>query len=147
MRASLNSLLVTDSAERLMFTDDVAKAVELGIRSNLLNPAWIEALLRHKVHGAQQISQRVENLVGLAATTGDVASWMFDAVKKTYIDDVDIWQQIQQNNAFAASEMLLRLLEAFKRGYWQATAEDIASLKAHSLELEGDIEEVTDMNS
>ncbi len=146
VRGQKPALLVTDSAERRMFTEDAAKAVAMGVRSRLLNPAWIEALLHHKVHGAQQISQRVENLVGLAATTGDVASWMFDAVKKTYIDDVDIWRQLQQNNPFAASEMLLRLLEAAKRGYWQATADDIDSLQAQYMELEGEIEEAVDMN-
>lgn len=46
-----------------------------------------------------------------------------------------------KNNNYAASEVAERLLEAEKRGYWQATKEEMEKLRAAYLDMEGEIEE------
>ena len=46
-----------------------------------------------------------------------------------------------ENNKFAAVEIMGRLFEAEKRGYWKATEEELEKMRRAYLEMEGDIEE------
>ncbi len=144
VRGKKPEMLVTDSSAGTIHTDEAGKAVELGVRTRLLNPRYIEEMLKHDVHGAQQIGKRVENLVGLAATTGRVESWVFDGVKQTYFDDPGRLEKLRKNNPFAAAEMIMRMLEAWNRGYWDAVEGDVRELKELYMELEGEIEEMSD---
>ena len=138
------AMLVTDSASRKIVTDDAAKAVEMGVRTRLLNPIYIEEMLKHKVHGVQQIGKRVENLVGLAATTGRVESWIFSRVNDTYLRDPEMLAKLKENNPFATADMIMRMLEAWQRGYWDASEDEVRELKEIYMGLEGDIEESGD---
>jgi cobaltochelatase CobN len=52
-----------------------------------------------------------------------------------------MFQRMQENNRFAAEEILKRLLEAQQRGYWNASQEELDLLRDRYLELEGEIEE------
>jgi len=134
-------MLFTDSSTSTIYTDEAKKAIEIGVRTRLLNPLYIEEMLKHKVHGAQHIAKRVENLIGLSATTGRVDSWIFGEIKKTYLDNPEIFNRLKENNLFATAEIIKKLFEAEKRGYWEAREEDIKDLTERYLELEGSIEE------
>lgn len=144
VRGKKPEMLVTDSASTKIFTDDAGKAIEIGVRTRLLNPDYIEEMLKHKVHGAQQINQRMENLVGLSATTGRVETWIFDKIKETYFDDAMIYAKLRCNNLYATAEMMMRLMESWRRGYWQAREKDIQELKEKYVDLEGEIEKAAD---
>jgi len=137
-------MLFTDSSTSTIYTDEAKKAIEVSVRTRLLNPMYIKEMLKHKVHGAQQIAKRIENLIGLAATTGRVDSWIFDEIKKTYLDNPKIFNKLKENNLFATTEIIKKLFEAEKRGYWKAQEEDIKDLTKKYLELEGNIEEIAD---
>ncbi|RLG16175.1 magnesium chelatase subunit H [Candidatus Pacearchaeota archaeon] len=137
-------MLFTDSSTSTIYTDEAKKAIEVSVRTRLLNPVYIEEMLKHKVHGAQQIAKRIENLIGLAATTGRVDSWIFDEIKKTYLDNPEIFSKLKENNLFATTEIIKKLFEAEKRGYWKAREEDMKDLAEKYLELEGNIEEIAD---
>jgi cobaltochelatase CobN subunit (EC 6.6.1.2) len=141
LRGAKPAMLVTDSSTNIIYTDEAKKAIEIGVRTRLLNPEYIEEMLKHSVHGAQHIGKRVENLIGLAATTGRVDNWIFDAVKQTYFGDQEIYNRLKKNNQFATADIIMRLLEAKRRGYWEAEEEDIEELKEKYLALEGDIED------
>jgi cobaltochelatase CobN len=147
LRGKKPEMLVTDSSSTRIYTDDAEKAIELGVRTRLLNPEYFEQMLEHKVHGAQQINQRVENLVGLAATTGMVASWIFSRVKETYFDHLETYDKLRRNNLYATADMLMRLMESWQRGYWKATDREIRELKEKYMELEGEIENASDVPS
>ena len=134
-------MLVTDSSTSSIYTDEAKKAIEIGVRTRLLNPEYIAKMLKHKVHGAQKIAKQVENLIGLAATTGRVDDWIFRAVKKTCFDNPEIYNKLKENNRFAATDIIARLMEAKKRGYWAAEDKEIEELTEKYLELEGDIED------
>ena len=54
-------------------------------------------------------------------------------------------QRLKENNAFALLDMAASLLEARQRGYWEATADEIQDLEMQYLEMEGEIEEKTEM--
>jgi cobaltochelatase CobN len=134
-------MLITDTTKEVIRTETVAEALNRGIRTRLLNPKWIDALLEHEYHGAQKIADRVENLIGFAATTHAVDNWIWSSVTDRYIRDENMFERMTQNNRFALEEILKRLLEADRRGYWQATKEEKDLLRDRYLELEGKIEE------
>jgi cobaltochelatase CobN len=134
-------MLISDTTEEVICTEDVARAINRGARTRLLNPRWANAMLSHEFHGAQQIADRVENMLGLAATTHSVDNWIWSAIAERYLFDREMNEKLTNNNSFAAAAVAERLLEAEKRGYWQATTEEMEKLRAVYLDMEGDIEE------
>jgi cobaltochelatase CobN len=134
-------MLITDTTKELIRTESVGEALNRGIRTRLLNPRWIEELLKHEFHGAQKISDRVEYLLGFAATTHAVENWVFSAVTQRYVLDGEMFRRLAANNRFALEAILKRLLEAAQRGYWDASEEELQALRERYLELEGLIEE------
>jgi cobaltochelatase CobN len=134
-------MLITDTTKEILRTETVGESLNRGIRTRLLNPKWIEALLAHDYHGAQKIGDRVENLIGFAATTHAVEPWVWTAVTDRYVRDAQMFARMAANNRFATEEILKRLSEADRRGYWEATEEEKALLRDRFLELEGTIEE------
>lgn len=139
-------MLITDTTREKVRTEEVGQALERGIRTRLLNPKWIEAMLEHGVHGAQKISERVQYLVGFAATTHAVKDWVFSAVAQRYLFDREMLRRLAQNNPYAAEEIMRRLKEAADRGYWRATQDELDKIKNAYLEIEGDIEEQLEEN-
>lgn len=135
------TMLITDTTKEVIRTETVGEALQRGLRTRLLNPQWIEDLLQHQFHGGQKISDRVENLIGFAATTHAVDNWVFSAVAQRYILDETMFRRLAANNRFAAEAVIKRLLEAAQRGYWQASEEELQALRERYLELEGLIEE------
>lgn len=144
VRGQAPVMLITDTTRELVRTESVGDALERGIRTRLLNPKWIDGMLAHDVHGAQKISERVQYLLGFAATTHAVRDWVFSAVASRFMFDEEMRNRLKDNNPFAAEEIARRLQEACKRGYWNASDQEIASLRDAFLELEGDIEEQTE---
>jgi len=134
-------MLISDTTEEVIRTEDVARAINRGARTRLLNPRWANAMLSHEFHGAQQIADRVENMLGLAATTHSVENWIWSAIAERYLFDREMNEKLTNNNSFAAAAVAERLLEAEKRGYWQATTEEMEKLREVYLDVEGDIEE------
>jgi cobaltochelatase CobN len=134
-------MLFNDTTKEVIITENVAAAINRGVRTRLLNPKWIKGLLKHDYHGVQHISDRVENLLGLAAATNRVDNWIWSKVAERYVFDEEMRKRLQENNRWAAAEIIDRLLEANKRGYWLAGDEELEKLREASLEMEGAIEE------
>lgn len=141
IRGEAPEMLISDTTKEIIRTETVKESLNRGIRTRLLNPKWIDELLKHDFHGAQKISDRVEYLIGFAATTHAVDDWVFSAVTDRYIRDETMFNRISRNNRFAAEETIKRLFEADSRGYWDASEEQRALLRDRMLQLEGDIEE------
>ncbi|MCI5197762.1 MAG: magnesium chelatase subunit H, partial [Candidatus Electrothrix sp. AW5] len=57
-------MLISDTTKEVIRTETVKESLNRGIRTRLLNPKWIDALLEHDYHGVQKIGDRVENLIG-----------------------------------------------------------------------------------
>ncbi len=134
-------MLFSDTTQEVVITEDVGAAIRRGARTRLLNPKWIGGLLNHDYHGAQHIADRVENMVGLAATTNQVDNWIWSDIAERYIFDEKMRKRLEENNCQATAEIISRLFEAYKRGYWEATEEELGKLREAYLELEGTIEE------
>jgi len=139
------AMMITDTTKEVIKTEDVGDVIVRGTRTRLLNPKWIDGMLEHAYHGAQQIADRVENMLGLAATTNAVPNWIWSSIAERFVFDEEMRRRLEENNKFAAMEIVERLFEAEKRGYWKATEEELEKMRIAYLEMEGGIEEALEM--
>lgn len=146
-RGSKAAMYITDTAGPSVRTTDVKRSIEHGIRTRLLNPKWIDAMLKTDYHGAQHINDRFENVLGLAATTGAVDSSVFSDMESCYITDPGMRRRLMENNNWALMSMINRLSEASSRGYWNATDEELKTLNDAYLECEERAEMESDRDS
>ena len=79
--------------------------------------------------------------MGLAATTGDVDTWIYDELNAKYVEDPEMRQRMAQNNPHAYMNILEQLMEYHSRGYWDATEEQLEQIRQTYLELENSLEE------
>ena len=132
---------ITDTTGDGPCTETADKAIARGIRTRVLNPKWIDAMLAHDYHGGEQIAARFENVMGLAATTGDVDSWIYDELNAKYVEDRQMRHRMAENNPHAYMNILEQLMEYHSRGYWNATDQQLEQIRQVYLELENNMEE------
>jgi len=144
VKGSRPAMYISDNTGPQIRTDTAMTSIERGVRTRLLNPKWIDGLLRTEYHGVQKINERFENMVGLSSTTGQVPSSIFDDMQSRYISDPVLRESLQRSNVWAYMSMLSRLFEAYERGYWSATEEQLDDLRKAYGECETDAEERTD---
>lgn len=137
-------IYITDTTGEQVETETAARSINRGMRTRLLNPKWIDGMLAHQFHGGQVISERFENIMGLAATTGEVEEWIYDEMHSVFIDDPEMQQRMKENNPYAYIDILEQLMEYHQRGYWKATEEQLETIRKVYLETEGGVEEKID---
>jgi cobaltochelatase CobN len=99
------------------------------VRTRVLNPKWIDAMVRHGYKGAFEIAATVDYLFGYDATTGVVEDWMYERVTQAYVADPEMQAFYERANPWALRSMAERLLEAVERGMWGASPEAVAALR------------------
>jgi cobaltochelatase CobN len=101
-------------------------------RSRVVNPKWLEGVMRHGYKGAFEMSATVDYLFAYDATANCVEDHMYQGVAKAYLLDAKVQEFVQQKNPWALRDMAERLLEAHQRGLWQGVEkgmlEDLRSL-------------------
>ncbi|MCD6301532.1 MAG: cobaltochelatase subunit CobN, partial [Staphylothermus sp.] len=122
-------ILVADSTKENIQVEDINESIRRGVITRILNPKWINEMLKHKHHGGEKIATRVENLLGLAATTNQVENWVWDNIANKLVFNEESRQKIQENNPWAMKKIIEKLIEAHTRGYWKAKRERIDRLK------------------
>ena len=133
-------VLVIDSTEEDVAVEDLKIAIERATRTRLLNPRWIQGLLKHDFHGAKKIKDRVEYLLGFAATTEKVENWVFDEVADRLVFDEEMGEKLQLNNPYATIKISELLIESERRGYWKVEKEKLRRLRDIILNMEGEVE-------
>ncbi|MDX0425253.1 cobaltochelatase subunit CobN [Sinorhizobium medicae] len=88
------------------------------VRGRVVNPKWIDGVMRHGYKGAFEIAATVDYMLAFAATTGAVRDHHFEAAYRAYIADEKVLGFVREKNPAALSEMSERLLEAIDRGLW-----------------------------
>ena len=95
------------------------------MRSRYLNPEWIKAMQEEGYAGAKMINQVVGNMWGWQVTVPeaiDGAKW--NEMYETYVNDrydLDMEQFFREaGNLWALQSLMTRMLEAVRKGYWQA---------------------------
>jgi cobaltochelatase CobN len=110
-------------------------------RSRVVNPKWIEGVMRHGYKGAFEMAATVDYLFAYDATTNCVEDHMYQGVAKAYLFDPMVQEFIQQKNPWALRDMAERLLEAHQRGLWkEVKGEMLERLRAIALQAEAVIE-------
>lgn len=95
--------------------EEVARVV----RARVVNPKWIEGVMRHGYKGAFEMAATVDYLFAFAATALCVKDHHFDAVFEAYLGDDKVREFMNNNNPAALKEMSERLIEAQDRGLWR----------------------------
>lgn len=136
------AMYMTDTTGERVETETVNKSINRGIRTRVLNPKWIDGMLEHKYHGVQNIADRFENILGLAATTGSVEQWIYNDLYKKYIEDENLRNKLKENNLYGYITIVEWMLEYNKREYWNASDKQLEKLRQVYLEAEGNAEEL-----
>ncbi len=103
------------------------------VRGRVVNPKWIEGIMRHGYKGAFEIAATVDYLFAFAATTGAVRNHHFEAVYQAFVVDQHVRDFMGEKNPAALRDMRERLLEAIDRKLWTPRSNsarfDLESLK------------------
>ncbi|MHD0444723.1 cobaltochelatase subunit CobN, partial [Klebsiella pneumoniae] len=131
---------VADTVGAGIAVRDIKTALQRGIRLRLLNPQWIEGMMRHQYHGVQEIAKRFGNVIGFASTTNSIDEKTFSDLQKQFVFDEHLRRRMQQSNRWAYIQVLNRLAEAKNRGLWTPTDKEWSTLQEVYLETETDME-------
>ncbi|WP_223115538.1 cobaltochelatase subunit CobN [Luteimonas suaedae] len=108
-------------------TTTAAEFLATELRSRYLNPQWIGAMQQEGYAGTLQVLDVANNLFGWQATApGTVRADQWQALHDTYVRDarglgVDAW--FERHNPTAQAQLVERMLEAVRKGYWDADAQ------------------------
>ncbi len=135
---------VTEKPKVRSLAAEIAKVY----RSRVVNPKWIEGVMRHGYKGAFEMAATVDYLFAYDATTRCVADHMYEGVAQAYLLDPEVQAFVQKSNPWALRDMAERLLEAHQRGLWaSAQAPMLDALRQIAHTAEGVIETQQDTNS
>ncbi len=136
------AVLVADSTRDKIKTTDIKTAINYEVRTKLLNPKWMKGQMDSGYKGVKNLSKRMEHLIGWQATSsGSVDNWVWSEMAENYVFNEEIRKTMMKENIWAVEDQLQRLMEAYQRGMWDATDEEIEKLKQIYLELESEIED------
>ncbi len=145
VRGTLPFAVMGDSSDpkrvKMRTTFEEAKHV---LRSRLVNPKWLNGMKRHGYKGAGDISHMMDVVLGWDATAEVIDDWMYEKVANAYALDSEMQEWMKAVNPFALQNILDKLLEAIKRGMWDADEEMEEALLNEYLDMEGEIEEWSD---
>lgn len=123
-------------------TRDIQTETARIMRARICNPKWQEGMKRHGYKGAQEFAAMVDIFFGWDAT-GEVAQdWMYEAITENYVLNEEMRRWMEEVNPFALHAISERLLEASRRGMWDAKEETLAALEEIYLSIDGDMEEL-----
>jgi cobaltochelatase CobN len=107
------------------------------VRSRVINPRWIDAMRRHGYKGAFELAATVDYLFGYDATAQVVEDWMYERVTQAYVGDPELRAFFRDVNPWALTSIAEKLLEADRRGMWDASDASRKTLVDAILEAEG----------
>jgi cobaltochelatase CobN len=97
------------------------------VRARAVSPRFIEGQMRHGARGAAELAETVDRLVAFAATTGKVASVLFDLVHDAYLSDPHVREFLMRENIAAARAIAERLDSARRSGLWHPRRNDVGA--------------------
>lgn len=88
------------------------------VRARVVNPKWIDGVMRHGYKGAFEMAATVDYLFAFAATAKCISDHHFDAVYEAYLQDEKVRDFLEQHNPEALKDIADKLREALDRGLW-----------------------------
>ena len=114
------------------------------LRGESLNPKFIRGMQKHGYKGAGDLASLVAHCYGWDATSEVMRDWMYESLSETFALDSQMQAWMKDVNPWALQRIAETLLEAERRGLWQAKPATKAALEALYLSLEGELEEAAD---
>jgi cobaltochelatase CobN len=95
------------------------------MRTSYLNPEWIKEMQQEGYAGAKHMNMVVQNLWGWQVTVPEaVGNEKWNEMYETYVNDrydLDMEQFFREaGNLWALQALMTRMLEAVRKGYWEA---------------------------
>jgi cobaltochelatase CobN len=110
------------------------------IRARVVNPKWLEGVRRHGYKGAFEMAATVDCLFAYDATAHVLSDYQYELVANSYVNDEDSRAFLRRHNPEALHNICERLLEAIRRGLWEAPGAFTEQLEGHLLECEAELE-------
>jgi magnesium chelatase subunit H len=137
------AIYLSDTLTRNGKIRSLKETVKLETRAKTLNPKWYEGMLKHGFRGVAEIEGHVSNTFGWSATADAVDDWVYTEVAKTFLLDEAMLERLRNLNPHSAHSLVSRLLEAYGRGFWDATPDMLAKLRDIIGRLEDQLEGVS----
>ena len=122
----------------------VAEEMKRVVRTESLNPKYIEGLMQHGYKGAMDMANRLNISFQWDATSNVMEDWMYEDYAKKYAFDPKVQQWMKKVNPWALQNIAETLLEAEQRKLWDAEDETKEKLRELYLSVEGELEEDDD---
>lgn len=119
----------------------VAEEMKRVVRTESLNPKYIEGLMQHGYKGAMDMANRLNISFQWDATSSVMEDWMYNDYAEKYAFDPKVQQWMKKVNPWALQNIAETLLEAEQRQMWNADNETKEKLQELYLSVEGEIEE------
>jgi cobaltochelatase CobN len=119
--------IANNQKAREVTQDDLNKSIGKALRTRYLNPKWIEGMKKEGYGGARLMDKFVEHLWGFQVTTPfavDKTYW--EQIHEVYLTDKyhqGLKDFFDRHNPWALQSISARMLEADRKGYWQAPLE------------------------
>ncbi|APB32388.1 hydrogenobyrinic acid a,c-diamide cobaltochelatase [Gloeomargarita lithophora Alchichica-D10] len=111
-------------------------------RSRVVNPKWIQAMMRHGYKGAFELAATVDYFFAYDATAQTGADYMYQGMAQAYLFNPQVRAFLTRSNPWALRGMAERFWEAHQRGQWRAVdPELLAKLRRIIHETEALIEQ------
>jgi cobaltochelatase CobN len=114
-------------------------------RTRILNPKWINSMVRHGYAGAGTLSKTLDDILGWDATIEVVEDWMYEDLANKYVLDKKMQEWLKDVNPYALQNMVERLLELIGRNLWNTSDEMKKELQRLYLEIEGVLEDTNEL--
>ncbi|GAB2884344.1 cobaltochelatase subunit CobN [Microbulbifer echini] len=129
-------------------TQTLGEFVNQEMRSRYFHPRWIQAMQESGYAGATAILDRVNNMWGWEVMTPEtIRDDQWQEMFEVYVEDkyqMDMREFFEEHNAEAMAQMLERMLEAVRKGYWPADAETLKKMVETYTELANQYDVATD---
>ena len=118
------------------------------MRSRYFHPRWIQAMQDSGYAGATAILDRMNNMWGWEVMTPEaVRDDQWQEFFEVYVDDkydMQMREFFDKHNAEALAQIIERMLEAVRKGYWQADDATIKKMLETYTEIANEHDVVTD---
>ncbi len=129
-------------------TQTLDQFVSNEMRSRYFHPRWIQAMQDAGYAGATAILDRMNNMWGWEVMTPEaVRDDQWQEFFDVYVDDkydMKMREFFEQHNAEALAQILERMLEAVRKGYWKASPETLKKMLDTYTEIANQHDVVTD---
>jgi len=120
------------------------------MRSRYFHPRWIQAMQDVGYAGATVMLDRMNNMWGWEVMAPDaVRDDQWQEFFNVYIEDkydLNMREFFEKNNAHALAQILERMLEAERKGYWKTDSETVKKMVETYAELAKEFDVVTNNN-